>query len=376
MSRIGPPDPWADFEEERTAQRATANGAAVATPPPTTSAPTPPPDDTPLCIGDELRAALVRGKEVLTLPAPVPLIEDVFDVGALSVTYGRSGSGKSFLAADYALCVASGTWWHGHEVKRGPVLYVAAEGQTGLGIRAGAWAALNRLPIPEEMTWLTRPANLLNTAAAAALAGIADELGAVLVVIDTLNRSMSGGDENNSKDMSTVIASCDLIRRITGAHVNLIHHSGKDQSAGARGHSSLNGAVDTELEVKNAGDGIITVTSSKQKEGPTGGQPRRFAMVPAAQSIAIGPYSSRIEEGGGLTPTGALCLEALDRIAGPEGIGVPAWRDAAVEAGASRTMFYEQRKRLVDIGLVEPLTSGARPVFALTELGHKHRGNS
>ncbi len=55
----------------------------------------------------------------------------------------------------------------------------------------------------------------------------------------------------------------------------LLHHSGKDISKGLRGHSSLLGAVDTELELVRvdsmiksteiAGQGILTIT--KQKDG-------------------------------------------------------------------------------------------------------------
>lgn len=331
----------------------------------------PPPD--PPSIREKLDRALVRGADVLDLAAPEPLIADVLDIGTLSVMYGRPGCGKSFLALDMALHIASGAWWHGHEVRQGPVLYVAAEGQTGLGIRAAAWAALNRTTIPAAITWLTRPANLLNPQATHALAEIAGELGAIFVVIDTLNRSMAGGEENSSKDMSAVISSCDLIRHTTGAHAQLIHHSGKDTSAGARGHSSLLGAVDTELEVKN-GDGIITLATSKQKEAATGTLPYRFALVPAANSVAVGRYSSRTEEGAGLTATGHLCLDALDRIATDAGIATTIWRDASVTAGASRTTFYEQVKKLTELGLVNNLQSDTRPAWVLTEEARELKG--
>jgi hypothetical protein len=342
-------DPWGDFDVDPYDPDAATE-----------------PEPEPLSIRDELERALVSGRRVLDLPPPEPLVEDMFDVGGLSTLFGKSGSGKSFVALDWSLCIASGNWWQGHKVKRGPVLYVAAEGQTGLGIRAKAWAVHNRTTIPDAMTWLIRPANLLNHQAAHALADIGRDLGAVLVVIDTLNRSMPGGEENQSKDMGLVIAACDLIRRATGAHVQLVHHTGKDATAGARGHSSLNGAVDTELEVKNGGDGIITLTSSKQKEAPTGGLPLRLALVPAADSVAIGRYSSRIEEGAGLTSTGHLCLDALHKIALPGGAPTTVWRDAAVDAGASRTMAYEQIKKLTELGLVHNLGSDARPAWALT----------
>jgi hypothetical protein len=55
----------------------------------------------------------------------------------------------------------------------------------------------------------------------------------------------------------------------TGTFVLVVHHSGKDSKKGARGHSSLRAAVDTELEVKAEGETqILKVT--KSRDGLTG----------------------------------------------------------------------------------------------------------
>jgi len=313
--------------------------------------------------GDRLGDHLVSGPAVLELPAPEPLIDGIINLDSFAVLYGRPGSGKSFLALDMALCVASGTWWHGHQVHRGNVLYVAAEGAAGLGIRARAWAAINRVRIPDAITWLTRPANLLDADQTRQLLAICRRLDPVLVVIDTLNRSMPGGDENSSTDMGAAIAACDRIRHTTNACVQLVHHSGKDQAAGLRGHSSLLGAVDTELEVRNGGDNIIGLATSKQKEGPAQGLPLRFSLVPAAGSVAVARYTSRVEQGAGLTPNGVAVLDALTRIATPAGVSGPIWRDAAIDAGVSRTQFYEQLKNLVDRGAVNDVSTTSRPAY-------------
>ena len=53
-----------------------------------------------------------------------------------------------------------------------------------------------------------------------------------LVVIDTLARSMGAGDENTAKDAAMFVRNCDLIREATGAHVMVIHHTGKDEEEG------------------------------------------------------------------------------------------------------------------------------------------------
>lgn len=64
---------------------------------------------------------------VLDEPAN-PLIEDLLEEGALSVVYGESGGGKSFGILDMGFHVGAGLGWNEKKVKRGLVVYVAAEG--------------------------------------------------------------------------------------------------------------------------------------------------------------------------------------------------------------------------------------------------------
>jgi hypothetical protein len=59
---------------------------------------------------------------------------------------GKRGHGKSFAALDMAGHVSLGQNWHGHATKRGPVLYIAAEGVAGLRQRVRAWETLARSP--------------------------------------------------------------------------------------------------------------------------------------------------------------------------------------------------------------------------------------
>lgn len=63
------------------------------------------------------------------------------------------------------------------------------------------------------------------------------------------------------------VAGIDAVRAATGAHVAVIHHCGKDEARGARGHSSLRAAVDTEIEISRAdGETISTVRVTKQRD--------------------------------------------------------------------------------------------------------------
>jgi hypothetical protein len=105
-----------------------------------------------------------------------------------------------------------------------------------------------------------------------------------LVILDTLARAMGGGDENKGQDMGTAVASMDSVRLATGAHVLLVHHCGKNEALGARGHSSLRAAVDTEIEISRAdGENISTVRVTKQRDMPTG-DPMPFSL----ESVMLG----------------------------------------------------------------------------------------
>jgi hypothetical protein len=101
------------------------------------------------------------------------------------------------------------------------------------------------------------------------LSHIAYDPALVLIAIDTLSRALAGGDENGSRDMGQFVINCDQVRQQTGAHVCVLHHLGKDESRGARGHSLLKAALDTEITVTKTGRvGLMEVT--KQRDYPDG----------------------------------------------------------------------------------------------------------
>ncbi len=213
------------------------------------------------------------GEAAPQLDAP-QLIKGVIPAGAFALVFGPPGSGKSFLAADLAAHVAAGLDWRGHRVRGGPATYVAAEAG---GAILGRFIAAREHVLPEsfEGTWplavMTRGPDLLNMVQVEALieelAAIAGAAGAPLglVVVDTLSRSIQGADENSSEAMSLVVGAVDRLREATGAAVMLVHHSGKDSTRGARGHSSLLAACDVAISVDEK---VATVV--KSRDGRTG----------------------------------------------------------------------------------------------------------
>ena len=201
------------------------------------------------------------------------IIKNVIPNANLGVIYGASGSGKSFFAFEMAAAIARGIAWRGNRTTKSKVCWVAAEGQEDMRKRVAGYCLHHKID-PKELTNLYFVANAPNmmelTDARALVKQIRLQGQFDLVVMDTLAQVMPGGNENSGEDMGKVLGHCKEITRLTGAMVELIHHSGKDESRGARGWSGLRAACDFEFEVIRADeDRVATIT--KMKGGADGG---------------------------------------------------------------------------------------------------------
>ena len=148
------------------------------------------------------------------------------------------------------------------------MLYIAAEGGAGFQARQAAYEEFHGLSLDGVPFFLAREAvDLLGRVDTMRVIETAQTLGQpALVVLDTLNRVMPGGDENSPEDMGKAIKAATTIAEKTSAFVLIVHHSGKDEQRGPRGHSSLRAAVDTEIEVKKDG-AQRQLRITKQRDG-------------------------------------------------------------------------------------------------------------
>lgn len=217
-----------------------------------------------------------RPAELRSRPPARWLIKKTLPQQGVASLVGDSNVGKSFCALDMGLAVARGKPWFGFPVQQGAVLYVAAEGGYGFSGRLEAYATHHDVDLDAVPFGLIDVGLDLRTSAADAerIVDAAKSLerksGAPmrLIVLDTLARMISGGDENSSSDMGHVLAMANRIAERTGALVLIVHHTGKDAQKGARGHSSFRAALDTQLIVRKE-YGRCTVTLDKQRDGPT-----------------------------------------------------------------------------------------------------------
>jgi hypothetical protein len=214
------------------------------------------------------------------------LVDSIIPKKAFVALYAPPASWKSFISLDLAEAIATGRDWMGYKIpKKGAVLYICGEGHGGMGARVKACKIQNKSPdganlyiIRAQLNLRSSPedfAELLN-AINELIAEIDEPL--ELIILDTLMRMSGGGfNENSSEDMGGFITQAGKLQEIFECALMVIHHSGKDVTKGLRGHSSLLGAVDTELEIQRldsvinsadtsiVGNAILTV--SKQKDG-------------------------------------------------------------------------------------------------------------
>lgn len=209
------------------------------------------------------------------------LVQSLISPNTMALLIGESGAGKTFVALQIAFCIASGLDFLGLKTKPGIVIYIATE--AGVSILTRLEALKKAYPyhvgaplyiIPERVDFLSDQND------ADEVIRIAKEIEAsvngkvVMVVTDTVNRAMNGGDENSPADMGGFISSMERIQTIVGCTVLGVHHCGKDTTKGARGHSSLKAAVDTEITITQ---GLIKAT--KQRDLPLG-EPIGFRLEP------------------------------------------------------------------------------------------------
>lgn len=323
-------------------------------------------------------------KDIDTATEITPLIEDYFDQAAVSILYGASNSGKTFVALDIAYHVATGEPWNQHFTTKGAVAYLAAE---------GGRSATNRIQALKDhyrnddfpLALIPCQVNLFDShtdlkAFCTLIEDAETNIAPIrLIVIDTLSRAMSGGNENDSMDMGEFVKNITFIKERFKCHVLIVHHSGKDSAKGARGHSLLRAAVDTELEIS---ENRITTTKQRDMEfaKPLGFELKILTLGTTARdkpitSCVVTYHDAEAREEFKMEPRDTICLLALQsvknhrKVANFENVvDEKFWKQVCKDfntnlvAGSKpwpktensfHQAFYRSRDRLVGFGLVE-----------------------
>ncbi|TDH59807.1 AAA family ATPase [Dankookia rubra] len=200
------------------------------------------------------RLRVLTVADALAAPPRRYLLRGLVAPGELSLWWGAPKCGKSFLLLRlvYGLALGHGMW--GREPARAcRVLYVAAEGEGGfaarlLALRDVLGDANDAFRYIAQRVTVGPPSEDLTDVIRAA-----QDMGADLIVLDTLARTFGEGDENAARDMGGFVASVDQLRAETGAHVAVVHHGTKEGSS-SRGSGALVGAADLIVKVARGGE--------------------------------------------------------------------------------------------------------------------------
>lgn len=307
--------------------------------------------------------------ELKELAPPDPLIDGLVFQREMCQLTGSPGSGKSFVALGWACAVASGqTSWEGHRIhKSGPVVYVAAEGASGLWLRIAAWCQMNNVD-PETLAGrlfvLPAAAQLGKETDVAEVVLAVQERSAILCVFDTRARMTVGLDENSSQDQGIAIRYVDTIIRECACAVVVVHHSARSGTGAGRGSSAWDGAIFSDLRLSGEkGTSLIQLECAKHKDAPDGCK-HDYVLKPITVAPSTLPgrnererstlvvISSDGNEHSDASRNERVVLEIIQSTATGSGLRKTEIRDMAIAEGVSRPSVYRIIKQLSDKGTI------------------------
>ncbi|WP_194832603.1 AAA family ATPase [Nocardia sp. XZ_19_369] len=316
------------------------------------------------------------------LPAAEPLVDGLLYRNTLAQLAGPPGSYKSFVAVGISCALSTGQNWETHHVpSREKVVYVAAEGASGLRARILAWCELTRVDPRDLEGWLyvlpcpVQLGALLEVTEAAQLAA---EIGAGLLVLDTRARCTLGLEENSATEQGRAIDAAERIREAAGCTVLAVHHTGRSGTA-PRGSTAWDGAVWSDLRLKS--DYLaVSIHVEKHKDAPSG-MDFDYRLVPhtvseslmpgvgedGRKSLVIVPFAR-----GTTQSDEPVSLRKVWDIAGTTcgtgGLTTAQLRDLAMDNDVSRTRAYEAINMLVERGILRDVGTGSRVRYVCTRL--------
>lgn len=220
------------------------------------------------------------------------LLDTLVPEQSLVCLFGASNVGKTFIALDIALSVATGRPCFGQDPsgrdspdagKPRPVVFVLLEGIDAIYRRIAAWLAARGIDRHEGQALLKETFFIVDLAGMlkavpgyrfeAFIDAVLDKVSRpALIVLDPLVE-MLRGDENSAHDMGAFVTALRRLRERTGSSVLVIHHQGKSASQKIeRGSSALRAGMDTHIGVSpkgpQRGDGSwqVVLDVLKQRE--------------------------------------------------------------------------------------------------------------
>jgi hypothetical protein len=311
--------------------------------------------------------ALLTVADLAEVPAPRFLLADFVREDGFNVLFGPSGIGKSFLALDWSLCISTGLPFYGQEAQRGSVVYIAAEGATGLHPRIETWREARGVDAIEDLYVWPDAVNFWRDDTAALAKGIEDLPDPpALIVVDTVARCMVGGEENSAKDVGMFIDRLSAFCGRYEAGSLAVHHTGKTGEL-ERGSSAFRGAADAMSALKPDGAGL-RLSCEKQKDSAMF-EPWRMHLAEQGESclIRLGTDSDR------LAPAELRLIETVHASFGTD------WTSATrvqQVSDVARSSVYAALKSLCQRGFMDDRAVGKqRREYRVTPAGEEFVSN-
>jgi RecA-family ATPase len=286
------------------------------------------------------------------------------------VLYGEPGSGKTWVAVDIAMHVATARRWHWERHNGGPklddectpareVIYYSEVPDALAKKRVKPWCeryGVELASVPFRV--LKTPPDIANPARVTELIDTLRQQGARpgVIVIDTVARVMdySGLDEDN-KGFGRLVTACDMLRDAFGCAVVLVHHTAVANSGRPRGGGALTGGNGAEVRmVENTisqqnlekGRALVAYQSVRMQNSERDDAMRTFRAEPQDEGVVLLPIPlatfNRLlplaKAGAGADITGPAAIkqhqirQAFRQAGDPEEIAGPALSRFWVEA--------------------------------------------
>ena len=297
------------------------------------------------------------------------LVDGMIKSGSLVMFAGAPSGGKTYLAIELLMSVASGKpFLDQYFTKQGDAVFIACEGRDSVLRRASAWInaknnfeEIDNVYISEGEIVVSLPEKAEVSSESMSNFMVENDINPKLIVIDTMNFSLGSAKENDVNDMTDYFRkiSNNMIRKF-GATVLLIHHTSKDNSD-IRGSSSIRGARDSLFLVSQPQGNLFKVVNDKHKD-----RDLLFPFNLEGKSIDINLpdgsiesnlvlYRSQIQvSASGLSPIHQKALEVLEGEVGINGVMnksdlLAHLGDSRLPKNASRDIF----KPLTNKGYIE-----------------------
>ena len=325
-----------------------------------------------------LRDRLLSLTDLRTLRPVQPLIDGLLYRDTLGQLSGPPGCYKTFVAIAMSCALAAGESFGAFVVpKPGKVVYVAAEGVSGLETRILAWCEVWEVDpavLQDRLFVLPLPIQLGNRVEVSQAVAVVAEVQADLLVLDTRARCTLGLEENSATAQGEAIDAADRIRTAAGCTVLGVHHSSRTGSAG-RGSNAWDGAVWSDLRMD--GGGLqATIHCEKHKEVAAGCD-HHFSLVRHTVSKGLMPHRLEPDRrtlvlsrtGPGLDSLSAnshrVVLDIIRTSAPDEGFTGPQIVEMAEAANVKKSTMYQALKWLVSEEYVKNIGTQRRSRYVL-----------